>query len=625
MNKLVKGNLVRGLPSKIFENDHSCVACQKGKKYKASYKTKLVNSIRKPLHMLHMNLFGPTNVKSLMKKSYCLVVTNDFSRFSWVFFLDTKDETSRILKTFIIGIENQLDYKVKVIRCDNRTEFKNNVMNQFCEMKGIKREFSVARIPHQNGVDERKNKTLIETARTIPEWLFDVDSLTMSMNYVLVVAGHQTNDIAGNRDNIVAGQAKKEKVHEQEYILIPLCTTDPLISQDPKDINVDAGNKAIEVDESKAFNKDEDDLEDPYKQGRKIAQIDKDEGITLVQIDAKIQGRTSADTEILLDQEEPIELVEDLGSGEKGEKEISTANVPVSTASAILEDSTAGPSSSTVDVFEDEMMTIAESLVSIRRTRPRKTLVVIHDPEEEQKRIVQADAELVQRLHEEELAKLERVQKEKAAQEEASKAYINEELDDIQAMIEAYEQIAARIQSKEQEKYIIEEKERIEKKDDFSIKVAGSSGKKTLARKRAGKKQSKESSKKQKLEEDIDAEEDELRASIDIVSRDDIAINVESLATKYPIVDWKKHVLTENMIQDVMDLHRLIQERYDTTSPEEYDLLLWGDLKILFEPDEDDEIWKDQQDYNLISWRLYDSCGVHVLLMNTRIAIHMFI
>ncbi|GJX73709.1 putative ribonuclease H-like domain-containing protein [Tanacetum coccineum] len=69
MNKLARGNLVKGLPSKIFENDHSCVACQKGKQHKASYKTKLVNSISKPLHMLHMDLFGPTNIKSLMKKT----------------------------------------------------------------------------------------------------------------------------------------------------------------------------------------------------------------------------------------------------------------------------------------------------------------------------------------------------------------------------------------------------------------------------------------------------------------------------------------------------------------------------------------------------------------------------
>ncbi|GJT05462.1 hypothetical protein Tco_0839924 [Tanacetum coccineum] len=77
--------------------------------------------------------------------------------------------------------------------------------------------------------------------------------------------------------------------------------------------------------------------------------------------------------------------------------------------------------------------------------------------------------------------------------------------------------------------------------------------------------------------------------------------------------------------QDVLDLHRLVQERYDATSPEGYDLLLWEDLKILFEPNEEDEIWKNQQDYNLISWRLFDSCGIHMLLTHTGIAIHMMI
>ncbi|GJW41710.1 putative ribonuclease H-like domain-containing protein [Tanacetum coccineum] len=130
MNKLVKGNLVRGLPSKLFENDQTCVACQKGKQHRASCKSKTENSISLPLHLLHMDLFGLTFVKSLMKKMYCLVVTDDYSRFIWVFFLATKDETSGILKSFITGIENLVDHKVKVIRCDNGTEFKNREMNQ---------------------------------------------------------------------------------------------------------------------------------------------------------------------------------------------------------------------------------------------------------------------------------------------------------------------------------------------------------------------------------------------------------------------------------------------------------------------------------------------------------------
>ncbi|GKB60138.1 putative ribonuclease H-like domain-containing protein, partial [Tanacetum coccineum] len=138
MNKLVKGNLVRGLPSKLLENNQTCVACQKGKQHRASCKSKTVSLISQPLHL-----------------------------FSWVFFLATKDETSGILKSFIIGVENLIDQRVKVIRCDNGTEFKNKEMNQFCERKGIKREFSVARTPQQNGVDERKNRTLIEAARTM--------------------------------------------------------------------------------------------------------------------------------------------------------------------------------------------------------------------------------------------------------------------------------------------------------------------------------------------------------------------------------------------------------------------------------------------------------------------------
>ncbi|GKF15097.1 putative ribonuclease H-like domain-containing protein, partial [Tanacetum coccineum] len=136
MNKLVKGNLV-SLPSKLFEINQTCVACQKGKQHIASCKTKTVSSISQPLQMLHMDLFGPTFIKSLMKKMYCLVVIDDFSRFSWVFFLATKNETSEILKTFITGTENLIDLRVKVTRCDNGTEFKNRVMNQFCKIKGI--------------------------------------------------------------------------------------------------------------------------------------------------------------------------------------------------------------------------------------------------------------------------------------------------------------------------------------------------------------------------------------------------------------------------------------------------------------------------------------------------------
>ncbi|GJY13293.1 putative ribonuclease H-like domain-containing protein [Tanacetum coccineum] len=148
LNKLVKGNLVRGLPSKIFQNDHTCVACQKGKQHKASCKAKSVSSISQPLQLLHMDLFGPTSVRSLNHKTYCLVITDDFSR------------------DFI----------------------------EFCGSKGIKREYSNARTPQQNGVAERKNKTLIEAARTmladsfLPNtfWAEAVSTACYVLNRVLV-------------------------------------------------------------------------------------------------------------------------------------------------------------------------------------------------------------------------------------------------------------------------------------------------------------------------------------------------------------------------------------------------------------------------------------------------------
>ncbi|GKF34347.1 putative ribonuclease H-like domain-containing protein [Tanacetum coccineum] len=193
---------------------------------------------------------------------YYLVVTDDYSRFTWVFFLATKDETSDILKSFITGIKNLVDHKVKAIRCDNKTEFKNKEMNQFCEMKDILRQFSVAKTPQQNEVAERRNVTLIESARTMladsklpttfwaevvntacynkdsgestpnvvgsgPDWLFDIDALTKIMNYEPIVKGTQSNGFAGTKASDNACQAKKETKPVKDYILLPLWTVDP--------------------------------------------------------------------------------------------------------------------------------------------------------------------------------------------------------------------------------------------------------------------------------------------------------------------------------------------------------------------------------------------------------------
>nr|GFB65887.1 hypothetical protein [Tanacetum cinerariifolium] len=259
INKLVKGNLVRGLPTKVFINENTCVACKKVKQHRASY---------------FLGYFSwPLRMKLLM------------------------------FSTFILGLENLLSLKVKVIKCDNRTEFKSSDLNQFCGLKGIKREFSVSRTLQQNGIAERKNRTLIEAARTLladsplpipfwaevvntacyvqnrvsvakphnktpyellhgrlpsigfmrpfgyhvailntldhlgkfkgkvdegflvgysicssgPAWLFDVDSLSKTMNYHPVIAENQTNSHAGLQDT---KKAREEVTHT--YVLSPV-------------------------------------------------------------------------------------------------------------------------------------------------------------------------------------------------------------------------------------------------------------------------------------------------------------------------------------------------------------------------------------------------------------------
>ncbi|GJX74706.1 putative ribonuclease H-like domain-containing protein [Tanacetum coccineum] len=233
LNKLVKGNLVRGLPLKIFQNDHTCVACQKGKQHKASCKAKIVSSISQPLQLLHMDLFGPTSVKSINYKTYCLVITDDFSRFSWVFFLRTKDETSGILKDFIRQTENQLNQKVKTIRCDNGTELKNKDIIEFCGSKGIKREYSNAKTPQQNEVAERKNMTLIEAARTmladsfLPNtfWAEAVSTACYVLNRVLVTKPQNKTPyelITGTQDNIDAGNSEMQADPAQDYFVLPI-------------------------------------------------------------------------------------------------------------------------------------------------------------------------------------------------------------------------------------------------------------------------------------------------------------------------------------------------------------------------------------------------------------------
>ncbi|GJV39119.1 hypothetical protein Tco_1417559 [Tanacetum coccineum] len=363
------------------------------------------------------------------------------------------------------------------------------------------------------------------------------------------------------------------------------------------------------------------------KKGRKINEIDQDPDITLVQHDAEIQGLHGQEMEF--------------------ETEVSTS----------------------------KDISIVDTLVAIMSTRPRTTSVVIRDVEKEPRRAtpipivqsqdkgkgkmvepeptlknpikaqIQRDAEIAQGLFEEEQAQFEREQRiarERATEQEAKDATLIEQMEDIQARMDADELLAERLQQEEREQFTIEEKSRMlvemiaERKRFFAAQRAEQIRNKPTTRKLYEREQKwindfvpidSEVVKDNRKEDDD--EKEALRVYLDIISRDDESVNVESLATKGDGSTKSYKIFTEMLDdfdrQDVLDLYRLVKERFKTTSPEGYDRLLWGDLITVFEPSEDDDIWKTQQDYTLIRWRLFDSCGVHVLLMDTGIAIHILI
>ncbi|CAN1279836.1 Retrovirus-related Pol polyprotein from transposon TNT 1-94 [Linum perenne] len=165
--KLQSLRLVRGLLVLKTTKDFFCDACVKAKQTKTSFKSISSISTEKPLDLLHMDLFGPTNIQSLGGKLYEFVVVDDFSRFTWVFFLAKKDECFQKFTEFAHQITNSLDLQIRTIRSDNGGEFTSSCFENFCSSFGIKHFFSASRTPQQNGVVERKNKALLDLSRTM--------------------------------------------------------------------------------------------------------------------------------------------------------------------------------------------------------------------------------------------------------------------------------------------------------------------------------------------------------------------------------------------------------------------------------------------------------------------------
>ena len=146
-----------------FEKDKHCSACQAGKQVGNTHPTKAYMSTTRVLELLHMDLFGPTTDKSLGGNLYCLMIVDDYSRYTWVFFLYDKTEVAAYFKKFAKRAQNEFEVKLKIIRSDNEKEFDNTNIEAYCNEVRIKHEVSATYTPQQNGVVERKNQTLART------------------------------------------------------------------------------------------------------------------------------------------------------------------------------------------------------------------------------------------------------------------------------------------------------------------------------------------------------------------------------------------------------------------------------------------------------------------------------
>ncbi|XP_073061940.1 uncharacterized protein [Primulina eburnea] len=167
LKNLSKYDAVRGMPNLSSGIPYVCGDCQKGKQTHVSHPVLSTPGTTRCLELLHMDLMGPMEVESLGGKKYSFVCVDDFSRFSWVNFIKEKSDTFDVFKNLITRITNLHSLKIRRIKTDHGKEFENRSFSSFCDRKGISHEFSAPKTPQQNGINERKKRTLQEMARVM--------------------------------------------------------------------------------------------------------------------------------------------------------------------------------------------------------------------------------------------------------------------------------------------------------------------------------------------------------------------------------------------------------------------------------------------------------------------------
>ncbi|GKC34965.1 hypothetical protein Tco_1047349 [Tanacetum coccineum] len=422
--------------------------------------------------------------------------------------------------------------------------------------------------------------------------------------------------------------------------------------------------------------------------------------------DASKQGRESDKTKLMF-QDSDFDVLDDDMEDVEGEivhtatTGVSAVSAPVTTVGTLVKmrsDKAKVKGVAFRDVEETPRLTRSttklQPLPTIDLKDKGKGVLVEEEPEKPEKvkrrdqglAQIEINAELAQSLHEEELVELDKAQKEKQKQEEATNAALTEEFDEIQARMDANHELAVRLTNEEQEKYTIKERARLlseyferrnkqlaaERKEAIrnkpptraqvrnmmvtylkhmgkythqelkhktleelqklyqkEQKIADSTSKKKSSKKSKVIKEQESATSNEEAATDYEQEKEELRMWLAVVLDEDETVDLKILSVKYPIVDWESqnlgsvdmedihvykiiradgntsyHKTFSSMLkkfsrQDLMDFRRLVMKRFEDNPPEGYNLLLWGDLKVMFEPNAKDEIWIEKR-YPLI-------------------------
>jgi len=169
LHTLAKKKHVIGIENVKFLKDHLCGACEAGKMTKAKHPAKTIMTTTRPFELLHMDLFGPNHYSVVTNDAslYGFVIVDDYSRYTWVHIVTYKHEVQEVFKRFSSRASTNFGVNIKHIRSDNGTEFKNSGLDDYLDELGITHELSAPYTPQQNGVMERKNRTLVEMAHTM--------------------------------------------------------------------------------------------------------------------------------------------------------------------------------------------------------------------------------------------------------------------------------------------------------------------------------------------------------------------------------------------------------------------------------------------------------------------------